>query len=314
MDYYFSYYRGRFVYDAKEYLGAIRAGFFNIVYDAKNRKKMLNEIEKLIDYNSSVDLYAYAHLLFDDGSSSSIDKAYNILDIIVSWNYIPAKHLLGQMYFYGIGVHKDYKKFYELTLEAANCNFMLSKNALALAYFNGYGCNIDYQKGQKLLEECIDAHYGMAFYNIGIGYLKGTCGYPKDIYKAFNYLKQAADQFNSKALYNVGLMYIKGDGCVKDVKKGLNELMTAASIGHLKSQIKAADSYYFGEITQKNYELAYEYYLMAAEAGDAYAMYSVGYMIVNKEKSWVERYVGIDWLRKAADLGYEAAKELLKKI
>ena len=37
-------------------------------------------------------------------------------------------------------------------------------------------------------------------------------------------------------------------------------------------------------------------------------------MIVKKEKAWVEKSVGIDWLRKAANLGYEDAKELLKKI
>lgn len=314
MDYYFSDYKGRFVYDVKEYVSAIRADFFYVVYDPKKRKKMLNEIEKVINFNSSVDLYAYAHLLYDEGSVESLSKAYNILDIIVSWGYIPAKHLLGQMYFYGAAVTKDLSKFYALSLEAANANFMIAKNSLALAYFNGYGCRVDHAKGRKLLEECIEVGYGMAYYNLGIGYLNGSFGFPKDPYKAVEYFKLAAGQYHKSAAYNLGVMYLNGNGCTTNIEKGLKELMKAATLGSLKAQLKVADAYYFGEITEKNTELAYEFYLMAAENGDAYAMYSIGYMIVNKEKLFVDKYVGIDWLRKSANLGNKSARELLNKL
>lgn len=314
MDYYFCYYKGRFVYDVKEYLSAYRANFFNVVYDPKNRKKMLDEIEKILDFYSSVDLYAYAQLLYEEGTSSSFDKAFNILDIIVSWGYAPAKHLLGQMYFYGVGVSRDYAKFYSLSLEAAKENFIPSKNALALAHFYGYGCKVDYAKGRKLLEECAEVNYGMGYYNLGIGYLKGGLGFTKDTSKAFEYFKLAAEQFHTNATYNLGLMYLSGNGCTKNIEKGLKELMMASTLGSLKAQIKVADAYYFGEITAKNVELAYEFYLMAAENGDPYAMYSLGYMIINKEKTFVDKYVGIDWLRKAANLGNESARELLKKL
>lgn len=314
MDYFFSYYKGCFVYDTKEYLNAYRGNFFYVIYDPKKRKKMLDEIEGLIDFYSSVDLYAYAHLLYDEGTESSLSKAYNMLDIIVSWGYAPAKHLLGQMYFYGAGVTKDLNKFYRLSLEAANENFMIAKNSLALAHFYGYGCGKDYVKAHKLLEECISVKYGMAYYNLGIVYMNATFGYPKDEDKAFLLFKHASEQFHANATYNLGLMYLKGTGCTKNIEKGLYELKSAAYLGHVKSQVKAADEYYFGEITAKNIELAYEFYQMAAENGDAYAMYSLGYMIVKKEKAWVEKSVGIDWLRKAANLGYEDAKELLKKI
>ena len=71
---------------------------------------------------------------------------------------------------------------------------------------------------------------------------------------------------------------------------------------------------YFGEEIKKDFEKAYSYYLMSAEQGDPYSMYSLGYMIVNKEKAFIERYEGISWLQKAAYEGYEDAIELLKKI
>ena len=314
MNYTFCYYRGCYVYSTKEYVNSFRANFFNVFYDVKKRKKMLEEIEKIIDFNSSVDLYAYAQLLFDDRSKDSISKCYNILDIISSWNYIPAKYLLGQLYFYGLGVKTDLKKFYSLSLEAANEDFVPGKNAVALALLNGYGCKVDCAKGRKILDECAAANYGTSLFNIGVGYYHGSYGYPNDMYKAFEYTKKASAQFHKGASFNLGLMYLIGEGCTKDVEKGLNELVNAAYLGHLKAQKKAADSYYFGKITKRKPELAYELYMMAAEQGDAYSMYSVGYMILNNEKPFGDRYVGIDGGRKAANKGWQAAIDLLKDL
>lgn len=314
MDYSICFYRGRYVYDAKDYLNAIRNNSFNVIYDPRNREKMLNEIEGLIDYYKSVDLYAYAQLLYDEATESSLAKCFSILDIIVSWDYVPAKHLLAQMYFYGAGVEKDMNKFYSLSLEAANANFILSKNALALAYFNGYGCKPNYEKGYKLLEECANADYGFGYFNLGVGYFNGLYGYPKDENKAFAYFKQASEQYHKGAYYNLGLMYLNGKGCRKNISKGLDALINAANLGQLKAQVKVADMYYFGEIIPKNLDSAYAFYLMAAEAGDPYSMYSVAYMILYKEKSRVDRSIGMEWLRKAAYLGYDKALELINKL
>ena len=53
---------------------------------------------------------------------------------------------------------------------------------------------------------------------------------------------------------------------------------------------------------------------MAAENGDPYSMYSVGYMIVKKEYMWVDRFEGIKWLQKASYKGDEAATKLLNNL
>lgn len=314
MDYSRCNYKGRYVYSAKEYLNAIKANNFNLAYDPKNRKKMLEEIERIMDYNSSADIYALSHLLYDEGSESSFDRAYNCLDLIASWNYVPAKYLLGQMYFLGARVDKDLNKFFELTLEAAKSNYIIAKNALAYAYFNGYGCKVDYEKGKKLILECIDADYGVAYYNAGVGYMQGSFGYPKDVKKAISYFQEASYQYYKSASYNLGLIYLNGNGCAKNIQKGLQELAAAASLGHVNAQKKLGDEYYFGKITTKNLERAYSYYLMAAENGDAYSMYSVGYMIVKKEYLWADRYTGIGWLQKASYLGNESATKLLNNL
>ena len=97
-------------------------------------------------------------------------------------------------------------------------------------------------------------------------------------------------------------------------EKGLQELAKAANLGHVNALKKLGDVYYFGKITAKDLEKAYSFYLMAAENGDAYAMYSIGYMIVKKEYLLADRYTGISWLQKASYLGYKAAPELLYNL
>ena len=314
MDYRFCNYEGRFVYSTKEYLDAYRNDYFYVRYNYKNRKKMLEEIERIMDFNKSADLYALAHLLYDDNLESNNSRAFVIADLLVSWNYAPALYLVGQMYFYGLGVEKDINKFFEFTKKSAESNFMIGKNALAVAYLNGIGCAVNHSEGRKLLSECIECNYGLAYFNLGQAYLTGKQGYPKDETKGFEYVKIATNHYISSASYRLGVLYLNGTGCTKNVKKAVEELGIAASLGSIKAQVKLGDLYYFGEEIKKDFEKAYSYYLMSAEQGDPYSMYSLGYMIVYKQKAFVEKYEGISWLQKAAYEGYEDAIELLKKI
>ena len=197
---------------------------------------MLEEIESIIDFYSSVDLYAFAHLLYDTGDKYALSRAYSILDMIVSWNYIPAKYLLGQMYYFGAYVEQDYSKFFALSLEAANAGFVPAKNALAIAYFNGQGCAKDWNKGRKLLEECENAKYGVGYANLGVGYFKGLYGYPKDEYKAFDYFKAAANNNHPSACWMIGNMIIKGkigSNTNEDYKTAIKYFEKAKSLGNI---------------------------------------------------------------------------------
>ena len=314
MNYTFCYYRGQHASTTKEYVSLFRSGFFNVSYDPKNRKKMLEEIESIIDFNSAIDLYALANLLYDAKDKYSISRCSSILDIIVSWNCVPAKHLLAQMYFNGIGYKTDLNKFFELSLEAAKENFIPSKNALALAYLNGYGCKADVAKGRELLEECVNAKYGVSYFNLGYCYYNGKFGYPKDLYKAFEYFKESANQFYPRGCFNVGFMYLNGHGCTKNVEKALEELKWAAEYGNLKAQVKLGDAYYYGEITKLNYDSAYYFYMLGAEQGDPYCMYSVGYMIIKDQKPFIDKSIGYSWIRRAADAGNESAQKFLNNL
>ena len=108
--------------------------------------------------------------------------------------------------------------------------------------------------------------------------------------------------------------YILGTGCSKNIDMAIKYFRNAAGTGHNKAANKLGDIYYYGEGTPKDAGKAHAFYLMAAENGDSYGMYSVAYMILNGEIYWVDKSVGKQWLKKAADLGNESAINLLKKI
>lgn len=307
-------YKGWLAFDVKNYLQLYREGWINVFYSGDMGPKLISQLPKMIDQNSNIDMYAYAQALYKHGSKEEKNKGYRIFCDLANKNFFPAYRDIGKVYFDGVCVTRNYSTAFKWFEKAARETFVIALNDLAICYFEGYGCVKDHAKGRRLLEECAQEGYGMAIYNIGIGYLKGIYGYPKDAYTAFSYFKQASSQFHNMAEYNLGLMYLSGTGCTKDIEMAIKYFRDASGTGHNKAAVKLGDIYYYGEGTPKDTGKAYAFYLMAAENGDPYGMYSVAYMILNGENYWVDKSVGKQWLKKAADLGNESAINLLKKI
>lgn len=307
-------YKGGLAFDVKDYLSCYRGGWVNLFYSGDMGQKLISQLPKMIDTSSKTDMYAYAVALYKHGNRMEKDKAYSILSDLASKNYIPAYREIGKIYFDGICVTKNYNTAFKWFDKAAREAYMVAYNDLAICYFEGLGCTKNYDKGRQLLEEAANEGYGMAIYNIGIGYFRGIYGYPKDAYMAFDYFKRASSQFNNLAEYNLGVMYLTGTGCSKNIDMAIKYFRDASGTGHNKAANKLGDIYYYGVGIPKDTGKAYAFYSMAAENGDSYGMYSVAYMILNGEIYWVDKSVGKQWLKKAADLGNESAFNLLKKI
>ena len=78
-----------------------------------------------------------------------------------------------------------------------------------------------------------------------------------------------------------------------------------------------ADNYYYNSAVKKHYKKAADWYLAAAEKGNVYAQYSIGYMYANGEGVEKDNSQAISWLQKAADQkqeGSEAARALLDSL
>jgi hypothetical protein len=106
---------------------------------------------------------------------------------------------LGDVYYYGFGVAKNYKKAAEWYFRSAQQGDALAQCNLAYMYFNGYGVTKDYQKAA-------------------------------DLYR------KAAEQGNADGQNNLGIMYENGYGVAKDIEKALEWYSKAVEQGHYGAQ------------------------------------------------------------------------------
>ncbi|MBQ4061195.1 MAG: sel1 repeat family protein [Bacilli bacterium] len=311
--YYFNY-NVWFAFDSKEYLKLHREGYICATYNKEIGQKLLTELPQLIDNNSPVDLYAYALVLYKNGDRFDKDKAFAIFDKLCDQEYLPAYNAYGVCLFDGICVTKSIPGAIRLFKKASDLGCISSKYNLGYFYLRGIGVDKDIELGKSFIEDAANKGCNNALHALGSFYLQGLNGYPQDYNSAFNYLKQASNHYSAKAASLLADMYLNGLGCTKDIDKAIKEHVHASMLDFVPSQKFLADTYYYGKVTEKNIDRAYSYYLRAAENGDAYSMYSVGYMIVKNEVFWVDKSIGIDWLKKSASLGNEDAEKLLSKL
>ena len=106
--------------------------------------------------------------------------------------------------------------------------------------------------------------------------------------------------------YQVEAAYYYNDGIMiyKDKSKYFELVKNAADKGYPKGLYRVGQAYYWGDRgVDRDLEKAHEYYLKAAEAGDATAMFCVGYDYGNGEGAIKDYQKALEWYQKAADAG-----------
>lgn len=308
-------FRSWYAYDTKGYLQLHHEGFVCPAYNNEVASKLLIELPKTINKNDPVDLYAYAYVLYNNGDLTDKNKAFAIFDKLCDQDYLPAYNAYAVCLFEGVCVPENKAGAVRMYKKAADLDFAPAMYNLGYCYLNGIGIEKNVSLGTSFIENSAQNGYGVALHALGLFYYKGEYGYPQDYYSAFNYLKEASYRYRAKASYLLAEMYLKGLGCEKNIDKCISEHELAASLDYVPSQKFLGDNFYYGQITEKNMDRAYSNYLAAANNGDDYAMYSVGYMIITGKAYWIwDKSIGKQWLIKASNLGNKDAKELLKKI
>ncbi len=140
---------------------------------------------------------------------------------------------LGLLYFYGIGLDKDYKE--------------------SLEYFNKVYSNLKDSTIQYL---------------IGLLYLEGGYGIEQDITKAITFFSESSDNGNVEALYKLGCIYKDGIGVDKNYEEATKYFEKATAKGHLKSHYELGLLYYFGLGVPLNKEKAKLLFYDSNEQGD----------------------------------------------
>lgn len=111
---------------------------------------------------------------------------------------VEAQMVLGDCYYAGRGVAKDYKealKWYKLAAKNGSAE---AYNNIGQCYLNGHGVKRDYAKAVIFFKEAISKGCHRGEYNLGYCYYYGF-GVKQDMTKAKEYFKSAADKGNSQA-------------------------------------------------------------------------------------------------------------------
>lgn len=122
-------------------------------------------------------------------------------------------------------------------------------------------------------------------------------GTPPDLAKAVPLYKQAAELGLDVGMYNYANQLASGKATPQDHRKALGWYSQAADRGHAKSMAKAGRYFEDGLVVEKNLELAFNSYRLAAEGGDFRGQFSYAGMLAARGR----REEALQWLRKVLE-------------
>lgn len=128
-----------------------------------------------------------------------------------------------------------------------------------------------------------EAMYTMAALNYG-GELV-----PTNKAESARLLSLVDSQRQPRAAESLGLMNLLGDGVPVDIPAGLSHLETAVENGRAQSASTLGRIYLYGVAVPKDREKAREWFLKAAEMGDAYGQVKAGLLLGGKDAARFER-------------------------
>ena len=115
-------------------------------------------------------------------------------------------------------------------------------------------------------------------------------------------------------IFLLGLIYSDGLGTEVDYTKALNYFMESLDLGVIKSAQEIASIYGEGRGVEKDIDKAKEYFDVAANAGYAFSFYNLGIIYMNGLGSTnMDRAKGLECFKKAADIGFRRAMEMVGK-
>lgn len=215
----------------------------------------------------------------DDRDKRSSDSTGEITDLETRANSGDARalNILGENYYFGLGVAVDYTKAFHFFQKAAN---------------------LGYANGQYYLGRCYELGKGVA----------------KEMSMAKVFYQKAANQGSSAAQYNLGEIYYRGDGVPKAYIQAFKLFQAAADQGHTLAINRMGDCFYWGHGTEKSYVKAVEYYQKAAEKGVDSAIYSLGVCYEKGQGVDVDKKKAALLFYQSAQKGNTSAKNALNDV
>jgi TPR repeat protein len=220
---------------------------------------------------------------------------------------------LADMYYHGYGVDKDYVEAIKWYRKSAEQGDAMSQFDLGIMYENGYGVDKDYVEAVKWYRKSAEQGNAGAQINLGFMYSKGY-GVDEDYVEAVKWYRKSAEQGNANAQNNLGFMYENGYGVVRDYYEAVKWYRKSAEQGDADAQNGLGGMYYNGEGVVRDYYEAVKWYRKSAEQGDAKAQHNLGMMYENGYGVVRDYYEAVKWYRKSAEQGNAGAQIKLKRL
>ena len=216
---------------------------------------------------------------------------------------------IGNCYFNGNGVAKDYEQAMKWWKKSASKNNSVAQYNIGMLYDNGFGVKRNYEKAIEWYQKSADQGFAMAQFNLGCCYLNGT-GVKQNNNQALVLFMLAAAQGLGIANHNVGQFYYNGWGGVKtDYAEAVKYFKKAAELGYTTSYNSAGVCYRIGGngLTQDDAK-AVEFYQKGADLNDPIAQDNLGCCYANGWGVKQDYAKAVFWLEKSVAGGREEAK------
>ena len=183
-----------------------------------------------------------------------------------------AQYALGNAYLNGELVEQSYAEALKYFALAAEQNSGEAYLAMAKMYENAIGVEKDAKKAVEYYTAAVNLNNAEAQYIVGNAYYQLRTNANYAVYC----LRLSARQLNPNALYLMAKMYETGDVLGKNPQLAFLYYVAAADNGCDAAQYLVGQKYYFGQGVEKSSSKALPYFERAAANGNADAQYYAG--------------------------------------
>ena len=207
-----------------------------------------------------------------------------------------------------------YEEMYAWLDEAAKSNDPNAYYELANCYFEMLGNRGSEEQAFILYKRAAQKNHRDAMNNLADMYLNGE-GTAIDEKKAFEWFTKAAELGVVEAMYTLGILYEQGLGTEMNEAFALRYYKCSAQGGYDDAMYRMGMIYFSGELQEEqNLELAFSWFLKAAQQYHMDALYNVAYCFELGQGVASDLQQAIHYYKQASMLGDAEASRKLADI
>jgi TPR repeat protein len=228
-------------------------------------------LREVLTQAAQLDIVAAMMFLAENLRATEPEESFRWYSAAADHGQVSALTITGLMLSNGYGCERDLAKAVDALRRAASLGDARAKTALADCYLHGTNVPQDSKKAVELLMEAVEGNDARGMDLLATCYDQGN-GTAPNPEEALRLYARAADLGFNHSLGNLAVLYIKGRGTKRaDPLKAIELLQKGTRAGDDFCLLLYAKCLETGTGVKPNAALSREYYVKAAEAGNAEA-------------------------------------------